>query len=303
MNRRNTSGILRIQTERPTQRLSLRGGFETVSTGNLMILANSQILWNRSLGEAYRCMGMATGDAYKTARPGQFVMVKIDSGFAPLLRRPFSIHRLIDPGDGNAGIELLYKMVGPTTDQMGGLRPGDSLSLLGPLGRGFTVPPELSRTALVGGGIGIAPLVFLASGLIAASHGPDSIGVFLGGRSAADLLCADDFSEMGLRVSTTTDDGSVGEKGLVTGPLERALATGDIQQVYACGPLGMLKGVAALAEKYQVACQVSIETIMACGMGACMGCAVKSKDTLEDRCRHACLDGPVFDAGQIILDH
>ncbi len=268
-----------------------------------MNLADSQILWNRSLGEAYRCMGMTTGDAYRTAQPGQFVMVKLDSGFAPLLRRPFSIHRLIDPGDGGAGIELLYKMVGPTTDQMGGLRPGDTLSLLGPLGRGFTVPPEPSCAALVGGGIGIAPLVFLASGLIAGGHGPDSIRVFLGGRSVADLLCVDDFTGMGLRVSTTTDDGSAGEKGLVTGPLERALAADEIQTVYACGPVGMLKGVAALAEKYQVACQVSIETIMACGMGACMGCAVRSQDSREDKCRHACLDGPVFEAGQIIIDH
>jgi dihydroorotate dehydrogenase electron transfer subunit len=268
-----------------------------------MNLADSQILWNRSLGEAYRCLGITTGAEYETARPGQFVMVKIDSGFAPLLRRPFSIHRLIDPGDGGAGIELLYKMVGPTTDQMGGLRPGDTLSLLGPLGRGFTVPPGPSRAALVGGGIGIAPLVFLASGLIAGGHGPGSISAFLGGRSVADLLCADDFAEMGLQVSTTTDDGSAGEKGLVTEPLERALAAGDIDRVYACGPVGMLKGVAALAEKYPVACQVSIETYMACGMGACMGCAVKSKDPLEDKCRHACLDGPVFDAAQIILDH
>jgi dihydroorotate dehydrogenase electron transfer subunit len=268
-----------------------------------MNLAESKILWNRSLGEAYRCLGMTTGAEYETARPGQFVMVKIDSGFAPLLRRPFSIHRLIDPGDGGAGIELLYKMVGPTTDQMGGLRPGDTLSLLGPLGRGFTVPPGPSRAALVGGGIGIAPLVFLASGLIESGHVPGGIRVFLGGRSVADLLCADDFAEMGLQVSTTTDDGSAGEKGLVTEPLERALAAGDIDRVYACGPVGMLKGVAALAEKYPVACQVSIETYMACGMGACMGCAVKSKDPLEDKCRHACLDGPVFDAAQIILDH
>jgi len=207
-----------------------------------MNLADSKILWNRSLGDAYRCMGMTTGAEYQTAQPGQFVMVKIDSGFAPLLRRPFSIHRLIDPGDGAAGIELLYKMVGPTTDQMGGLRPGDTLSLLGPLGRGFTVPSKPARTALVGGGIGIAPLVYLASGLTEGGQAPGSIRVFLGGRSAADLLCIDDFSQLGLQVSTTTDDGSAGEKGLVTGPLERALAAGGLDRVYACGPEGMLKG-------------------------------------------------------------
>ncbi len=267
-----------------------------------MILADSNIIWNRSLGDAHCRMGVTTRAGYAAALPGQFVMVKLDNGYAPLLRRPFSIHRLIDFGDGVTGIELLYKMVGPTTVQMGGLRPGDTLSLLGPLGRGFTVPPGPARVALVGGGIGIAPLVFLASWLIAGGLAPDSIKAFLGGRSDADLLCADDFSEMALQVSTTTDDGSAGKKGLVTGPLESALAAGDTQMVYACGPVGMLKRVAALAEKYKVACQVSIETIMACGMGACMGCAVKSKDPREDKCRHACLDGPVFDAGQIILD-
>jgi dihydroorotate dehydrogenase electron transfer subunit len=113
----------------------------------------------------------------------------------------------------------------------------------------------------------------------------------------------DDFMKMGLRVYPTTDDGSAGERGLVTRPLESAVKAREVAQVFACGPLGMLNGVMALAEKYQVACQVSIETIMACGMGACMGCAVKSRADQGEKCRHACLDGPVFDAGQIILEH
>ena len=94
-----------------------------------------------------------------------------------------------------------------------------------------------------------------------------------------------DFEKMGLSVYTTTDDGSAGEKGLVTAPLERSLAAGDVQHLYACGPVGMLQGISALADRFQVACQLSIETIMACGMGACMGCAVKSKDALDEKCR------------------
>jgi len=268
-----------------------------------MNLADSKILWNRTLGDAYRCMGLATDAGYGAALPGQFVMVKIADGYAPLLRRPFSIHRLIDDGRGVTGVELLYKMVGPTTCRMGALRPGDRINLLGPLGRGFSVPPGTHRVALAGGGIGIAPLVFLASSLVAAGLAPDSIGIFLGGRSAEDLLCVDDFKALGLAVSTTTDDGSAGERGLVTEVLERTLAAGETQMVYACGPEGMLKGTAALAEKYAVACQVSIETMMACGMGACMGCAVKSKADQDAKCRHACLDGPVFDADRIVLDH
>lgn len=268
-----------------------------------MILADGQILWNRSLGESYRCMGITAETGYTQAVPGQFVMVKVDDGYAPLLRRPFSIHRLIREGGRVTGLELLYKMVGPTTNQMGTLQSGDTLSLLGPLGRGYTYSAEPTRVALAGGGIGIAPLIFLAAHMLEAGYDPDRIRVYLGGRSAPDLLCVTDFEKMGLRVYTTTDDGSAGERGLVTEPLERSLAARDVQKVYACGPVGMLRGIATLADRFQVACQVSIETIMACGMGACMGCAVKSTDALDDKCRHACLDGPVFEAGQIILEH
>ncbi len=265
-----------------------------------MILEEAKIVWNRPLGDSYRHMGIETGAAFDPSVPGQFVMVKVGDGFAPLLPRPFSIHRLIDTGKG---IELLYKMVGPTTNTMGGLSPGDTLRLLGPLGKGFAVPSASQPVALAGGGIGIAPLVFLASHLIKNGIAPDRIKVFLGGRSAEDLLCADDFKKMGLRVYTTTDDGSAGEKGLVTRLLESSVKAREVELVYACGPMGMLKGVFAITEKYQVACQVSIETIMACGMGACMGCAVKSKHSLDEKCRRVCLDGPVFDAGQIILEH
>ncbi len=267
-----------------------------------MILEESEIVWNRPSGESYRHMGIKTGAAFETSVPGQFVMVKVGDGFAPLLRRPFSIHRLIDADHGIKGMELLYKIVGPTTRKMGGLGPGDTLSVLGPLGRGFAIPFAGETVALAGGGIGIAPLLFLAVHLIKNGIGPDRIRVFLGGRSAEDLLCAAEFKKMGLRVVLTTDDGSAGQKGLVTRPLENSVKAHEVERVYACGPTGMLKGVFAIAAKYQVTCQVSIETLMACGMGACMGCAVKSKPSRGEKCRHACLDGPVFDAGQIILE-
>ena len=244
-------------------------------------LLDGNIEWNRSLGEAYRCMGIRTGPSYTDALPGQFAMVKVGDRYAPLLRRPFSIHRLIASGRGVEGIVLLYKVVGPTTAKMARLQPDDTISILGPLGREFSLPEDSKPVALTGGGIGIAPLVFLAVHLIAAGLVPASIKVFLGGRSAGDLLCGTDFEQLGLPVFTTTDDGSAGEKGIVTGPLERSLAAGEIGMIYACGSVGMLKTVVELAARYEVACQVSIETIMACGMGACMGCAVRSLDPLD----------------------
>ncbi len=268
-----------------------------------MILENVKVEWNRSLGAAYRHMGIRTAATFSTAVPGQFVMVKVGDGLSPLLPRPFSIHRLIERGGEVTGIELLYKMIGPTTDKMGRLAAGDTIRVLGPLGRGFSLPRGSGAVALTGGGIGIAPLVFLASYLMKNGIGPERIKIFLGGRLLEDLLCAGEFKQMGLQVYTTTEDGSAGEKGLITRPLERSVKSRAVDLIYACGPMGMLQGVSALAAENKVACQVSIETIMACGMGACMGCAVKSKADPDGKCRRACLDGPVFEAAQISLEH
>jgi dihydroorotate dehydrogenase electron transfer subunit len=119
--------------------------------------------------------------------------------------------------------------------------------------------------------------------------------VFLGGRSKNDLLCQDEFLSMGLTVYVTTDDGSMGDKCLVTHPLETASKMRRPDIIYACGPLEMLKCVVGIAEKHTVPCQISIETTMACGMGACLGCAVERKDS-SGNYMHACLDGPVFDS-------
>jgi len=124
--------------------------------------------------------------------------------------------------------------------------------------------------------------------------------VFLGGRSKDDLLCSDDFLHMGMKIHITTDDGSVGNRCFVTHPLEIALEKNLPDIIYACGPLEMLKCVAGISEKHTVPCQISIETIMACGMGACLGCAVERKETSVSY-MHVCLDGPVFDVRCIKL--
>jgi len=124
--------------------------------------------------------------------------------------------------------------------------------------------------------------------------------VFIGGRSKDDLLCRDDFSKLTVQLRITTEDGSAGDKGLVTDPLAMQVKKNPPDVIYACGPLGMLKQVIGIAEAYTIACQVSIETAMACGMGACLGCAVENK-TNPDKYWHACLDGPVFDAEEVNL--
>jgi dihydroorotate dehydrogenase electron transfer subunit len=253
----------------------------------------AQVRTHFEVAPGYRRLGLDTADAFVGARPGQFVMLGLGPAGPRLLRRPFSIHRRIA-----GGIELLYRVVGPTTRAMAVLLPGAVVDLLGPLGRGFTVPAGLRRLALTAGGIGVAPMVFLAETLVARQDAPGAIDVYLGGRSRQDLLCRGDFERLGLPVTVTTDDGSAGDRCLVTVPLASATAVSPPELICACGPPAMLRCVAQMAMARRIACQVSIETLMACGMGACLGCAVAGSDPGAPYL-HVCRDGPVFDAADL----
>lgn len=260
--------------------------------------AAARVVWNRPLGAGYFRLGLATGRDWSDARPGQFVMLEVAPGPAPLLRRPFSIHRRIAAGDGPEGIEILYKVVGEGTARLSRRGVGETLSLLGPLGQGFVWREGYRRVYLAAGGIGVAPLVFLLEDLQGRIDRAAS-AVFLGGRSQADLLGREDFDRLGVAVHLTTDDGSCGEHCLLTDPLEAACARRAPDVIYACGPMAMLRCVAGIAERHGVACQLSIEARMACGLGACLGCAVEGAGGEADKYWHVCLDGPVFEARQL----
>jgi dihydroorotate dehydrogenase electron transfer subunit len=257
-----------------------------------------QVLSNIPLGTGYYRIRVNCHPQYTKATPGQFVMVRLIDQIDPLLPRPFSIHRLIKKDGVASGIELLYKVVGKGTHELSFRQPGDYLDLTGPLGNGFTIPGKVGQIKIVAGGIGVAPMIFLVEYLKAQIHDSADVQVFLGGRSKADLLCLKEFSSLGVPVHTTTDDGSSGDHCLVTDPLDDTMAANEPDIIYACGPLEMLACVAAIADKYRVSCQVSIETMMACGMGACLGCAVVRRNR-TDTYLHACLDGPVFDTKAI----
>lgn len=265
-----------------------------------MIQKKLKILWNQKVASAYYRIGLKCGGAYTRAKPGQFIMMRLSRHNDPLLRRPFSIHRLIVKDGRPEGIEVLYKVVGKGTSRLTAFKEGDALDVIGPLGSAFTRPADLRDVFLVAGGIGVAPMVFLASFLVKNGLSASQCQVFLGGKSRGDILCAQDFLNLGMKVHTTTDDGSAGDQCLVTHPVELALADSTPDIIYACGPLEMLQCVLGIAEKYAVRCQISMETVMACGLGACLGCAVESRDA-PDRYLHACLDGPVFDARELRL--
>ncbi|MCZ6829210.1 MAG: dihydroorotate dehydrogenase electron transfer subunit [Gammaproteobacteria bacterium] len=218
--------------------------------------------------------------------PGEFVMVRGDWGCHPVLPRAFS---LVESGVTGS---ILVKAAGPGSDLLIGMNVGDELVVFGPLGNGFSVEPFERRPVLVAGGVGVAPLLFLAQQLAAA--GVRSTFLY-GARTEHDLPLADDIAAVAeLRV--TTEDGSVGEKGLITEPLQRVLQEDPKAIVYSCGPEGMLEAVARVAMAQQVECQVALEAPMACGMGTCKGCAVM---TTAGSYKYVCYDGPVFAAGDI----
>lgn len=260
-----------------------------------MFQEKAKILWNKKLSPEYYRIGITCHEGYGSAKPGQFIMLRFPNEIVPFLRRPFSIHRLITNDGYTTGIEILYKVVGTGTRKLSECKKGDIVDILGPLGNAFSFLDHYQKVFIVAGGIGVAPMLFLASMLLSKGIDSSECEVFLGGQSKDDILCKDDFFNIGIKIHVTTDDGSTGNHCLVTQPLETVSKKHKPDIIYACGPLEMLTCVAGIAEKLNVPCQVSMETIMACGMGACLGCVVDRKEA-SSKYLHVCLDGPVFDS-------
>ncbi|MDA8160409.1 MAG: dihydroorotate dehydrogenase electron transfer subunit [Desulfobacteraceae bacterium] len=225
------------------------------------------------------------------ARPGQFLTIKSGPGHDPLLRRPFSIHRVVADGS----LQVLFKVLGPGTRSLARLKVGESVNLVGPLGNYFQRFPAM---CLVGGGLGIAPLLFLAQEI--RDQAPETrIELLLGARNRQELApLAADFADLGLTPRLATDDGSWGHHGLVTDLIPQALGAERDWRIGCCGPYPMMRAVAALCQERGWGCQVSLETMMACGIKACLGCAVAPSPRRETggRYLHVCQDGPVFNS-------
>jgi dihydroorotate dehydrogenase electron transfer subunit len=220
------------------------------------------------------------------ARPGQFVMVRCGEGHDPLLRRPLSIHRV----DNTGGAALLFDVVGRGTSWLSQRAPADLVDLMGPLGSGFLVKPAAKNLLLVAGGIGIAPLAFLAE---EATRLGRAVTVLLGARKASQL-CPGSQLPNGISIVKATEDGSEGTKGLVTDLVGEF--AGQADQVFVCGPPAMYQSMARLDCLKGKSVQVSLEERMACGVGACYGCTVKTRNGPKQVCQ----DGPVFDMADIV---
>jgi dihydroorotate dehydrogenase electron transfer subunit len=233
----------------------------------------------------------------RESRPGQFVMIRVQDGTDPLLRRPISLC-----GACGDAVELLFQVRGRGTELMAAWEPGRSVSLMGPLGNTFIIPDAIRTAVLVAGGIGAAPLLYLAKTLAGL---PDVHRTFFFGsktakeRALVEVVPLDEFFEY----VCVAEDGAGKIQGFVTDAFSVELVRKKINAegacIYSCGPSPMLKKVAQISADYSIPCQLSLEAHMACGVGACLGCVVETREGYK----RVCADGPVFDSSVLGLNH
>lgn len=226
-------------------------------------------------------------EAAKAAHAGQFANISAP-GFT--LRRPISICEF---SRSRGTLRFVFEVRGKGTEVISRLNVGDNLDVLGPLGNGFAIPDSARRAVLVGGGIGVPPMLGLAKKL------GDRATAILGFRDYSRIILADEFEKYGAATAICTDDGSVGYNGMVTGPLESTLKNTGADIVCACGPMPMLNAIAKICAQYEVPCKVSLEQRMGCGVGACVVCSCLTVRNGQEHYARVCKDGPVFDAKEV----
>ncbi len=256
-----------------------------------MLQAKCRVIVNTLLcGNFYKLVLQNRSMAAK-AKPGQFVNIRVDKGLDLLLRRPLSIHLVKD-----GHLEIIYKVVGRGTEKLAQVKDQEKIDVIGPLGNGYTLVE--GKALLVGGGTGIASLAFLAEALKNKFNNIPT--VLIGAKSKEELLCAETLEKIGCPVKVATADGSVGFHGLVTELFREMIAIFSTHPsiVYACGPLPMLRELVRLCRHFHIPCEVSLEEHLGCGVGACMGCVVKS---VKGEYLRVCKEGPVFKASEVVL--
>ena len=262
------------------------------------------VLRNTHLSADYNVLHLEAPAIAAASLPGQFVMIRTAAGTDPLLRRPFSVFEIVRDATGSpSGISVLCKRIGPGTARLYDAAAGDRLSVLGPLGKPFSLVSPPAEAWMVAGGVGLAPFASLTEALQGAGA---KARLFYGGRARADLFYLDWFESRGVRLDLATEDGSAGAHGRVTAPLGEALRArpADLTvMLYACGPEPMLKAAVELARTHGCPSQLSTERIMGCGLGGCYSCVVRVRDAEgAPRFVRSCLNGPVFNGDDLVWE-
>lgn len=255
-----------------------------------MHCSSYKIIEKKAISENIFSFEIYCPEVAEEAKCGQFVHIRVPSC---TLRRPISI---CEVNRADETLRIVFEIRGAGTEKLAELNKGDFIDMIAPLGNGFTVKelPEGKRAIVVGGGIGVPPMLQTAKSYKKAT-------AILGFRSFDRVILKRDFEANGIETIICTDDGSVGYHGIVSDPLSRELEKGDVGAVFACGPKPMLASVMRLAKEHGVFCEISLEERMACGVGACVGCVCRIMRGGEEKLLRVCKDGPVFNAEEVIL--
>jgi dihydroorotate dehydrogenase electron transfer subunit len=259
--------------------------------------ATAELQQREEAAPGHYLLQLECAEIAEAAQPGQFVHMRVSEGLEPLLRRPFSIMRA-EPQEER--LWLLVRVAGRGTELLGAHDEGTRYDLLGPLGRGWRLPEAGENVLLVAGGVGVAPLIFLAD-VLRTSELHAYVRALFGAATEEGLVCWTELASRCEEFITSTEDGSAGEEGLITQVLARELERGDAERVYACGPRAMLAEVARLCAECKLPGEVSMEQWMGCGVGACLGCVVPAAGGEEEYVR-VCTEGPVFATTEIAWD-
>ncbi len=253
------------------------------------ILKSYPVVALKQVSPVYFRLAFAAPGLARVVKPGQFIHIKVSEGFEPFFRRPFSVYRAHD-----GIVEIFFEPVGKGSRLLTSKKRGDTLDVLGPLGKPFTPPAAgIKQIVFIGGGIGAAPFMLFSDRIKV--HKAEKLLLY-GGRSKAHTFSMTDFKKNGVRVLTATDDGSVGVKGRVS-ELFKEIRLAPATMIYTCGPRPMMAAVQAFAKVHDLRGEASCEEVMACGLGACLGCSIPTVHGY----RTVCHDGPVFGLNELVF--
>lgn len=248
-----------------------------------------KVIANEKLTPRFYRLSLQAPDLARAVQPGQFIHIKVSGGLEPFFRRPFSVYR------AKKYVEIFYEAIGCGTEILAAKKKGDVLDVLGPLGNPFSLPPAGTRqVVMIAGGIGIAPFLILTDVLKKKKY---DLVLLYGGRTRGHVYPMKEFKHNGCRIFVATDDGSVGVKGRVSELFSKIAVNPKTTFVYTCGPHAMLKAVQEFTRRNNLNGEAACEEMMACALGACLGCSIKTTSGYKT----VCYDGPVFDLGEVIF--